>query len=309
MTGVFRMLLVAVAALSSEQQLGRARCRLTLDSAAVPLSGELRVTLTIDGPGPVEVEVPRPVTASGDWQARALPPKTNSLENGRERWEQTFLLKPFQTGDVPLKLEPVRYRTGNEVRDWQLIWPAQNIHVTSSVSSADLGSARPVTDIEPLPTVEPRSGHGWILAVGTIILIIALEWILLILLRKRVTPQPVLSARERALAELAQIEPTPQQLARLADVLRQFLEEQYQLAATRQTTGEFAATLRAANVVSEVQIESVSEILARCDLVKFAGVQPDLATCMSLLQRARMLIEAANPTGQALPSGSAQSTR
>jgi hypothetical protein len=308
-TSIWRVLLFAVAALSSEQQLGRARCRLTLDSAAVPLSGELRVTMTIEGPGPVEVEAPRPVTASGDWQARALPPKTNSLENGRERWEQTFLLKPFQTGDVPLKLEPVRYRTGNEVRDWELTWPARNIHVTSSVESADLGSARPVTDIEALPPDEPRTNRGWIVAVGAIVVIVALVWIVWIFRRKSARPQPALSARERALADLACIEATPEQLPRLADVLRQFLEAQYQLAATRQTTGEFNVTLRAANVLSESQIESVSKILARCDLVKFAGVSLDAKTCEDLLRRARLLIAEANPMGQMLPPGSAPSAR
>src|SRR5262245_28510860 len=288
-----------------EQRLGRAVCRLSIDRSEVELSGELRVRVSIEGPGPIEVDVPRALAATPDWQVTTSPPKTESLGEGVERWQQTFRFKPYQTGRVPLKLQPIRYRTGNEVRDWELTWPPQNIGVTSSIETPDLGSARPVTDIEPLPPVEPDSHRWWLAATVAIVMIGVGAVVLWRLRRKGTRPQAVLSARERALAQLSKIElPGPEQLPHVADVLRQFLEEHFHLAATRQTTAEFHATLRNANVLSDNQVESVAEILTSCDLVKFAGVRPDAETCEALLRRARALVAEAGQGAQALPPGS-----
>jgi hypothetical protein len=311
---VLMLLSLSPAAKSSpvevEQRLGRAVCRLSIDRGEVELSGELRVLVSIEGPAPIEVDLPRPLTATTDWQVNVSPPKTVSLGEGVERWQQAFRFKPYQTGRVPLKLQPIRFRTGNEVRDWELTWPPQNIGVTSSVENADLGSARPVTDIEPLPPVEPSSHHWGLAATVAIVIILVIGVALWRLGRKGAKPQPARSPRDRALAELAKIDPpAPEQLPRVADVLRQFLEEHFQLAATRQTTSEFHTTLGNANVLTESQVESVAEILTRCDLVKFAGVRPDAETCEALLRRSRLLVAEAGQAAQALPPGSGQTPR
>jgi hypothetical protein len=294
----------------SVQTLGRAVCRLSIDRSEIELSGELHLKVSIEGPAPVEVDLPRPLTTSNDWQVTPSPPRTEPLENGRVRWQQSFRLKPFQTGTVPLALQPIRYRTGNEVRDWEVTWPSRHVQVTSSVTSPDLGSARPVTDIESLPPVEPSSNNWWVAAIVAIVMIGLIGLLLWWRRGKRTKQQAALSPRERALAELGRLDPlAPEKLPQLADALRHFLEEQYQLAATRQTTGEFHATLRNANVLNDAQVESVAEILARCDLVKFAGVTPDAETCESLLRRARALVAEAGPVGQAGPPGSASPAR
>ncbi len=294
----------------SVQNLGRAVCRLRVDRSEVELSGELRVRISIEGPAPIEVDLPRPLAATNDWQVTASPPEIETLADGTERWQQSFRFKPFQTGRVPLKLQPIRYRTGNEVRDWEVTWAPQNIGVTSSVENADLGSARPVTDIEPLPPVEPAHHHWGLATTVAIVMILAIGLAIWRLRAKGANPQAARSPRQRALAELAKIEPpAPEQLPRVADVLRQFLEEHFQLAATRQTTSEFHATLRNANVLNDAQVESVADILTRCDLVKFAGVRPDAEACESLLRRARLLVAEAGQVAQALPPGSGQPTR
>src|SRR5262249_33487929 len=103
--------------------------------------------------------------------------------------------------------------------------------------------------------------------------------------------------------------PAPVQLPPVAYVLRQFLEEPFQLSATRQTTGEFHATLRNANVLSGDRGESVAETLTRCDLVRLAGVRPDAETCEAVLRGARALVAEAGQAAQALPPASRQTLR
>src|SRR5262249_12817521 len=157
--------------------------------------------------------------------------------------------------------------------DWPLTWPPRTIRVIASVKEPDLGLARPVTDIEPLPPVEPRSAVWWYVG-GIVVLLVAAGGFARWRFTRAAKPPAAQSPRARALAEVRQLEAAgsaSEQLPRLADVLRRFLEEHFQLAATRLTTGEFRVALERANVLSAHQIDSISEILARCDLVKFAG--------------------------------------
>ncbi len=291
-------------ATTAEQRLGRADCRLTLDAAKVALSGEVRLTLSIEGPAPVEVDVPHPLVNSPDWRTRADAPQSTTLADGRQRWQQSFHLEPFRVGDVALALQPLRYRTGNEVRDWQLVWPANNIEVTSSVKDVELGSARPVTDIDRLPPVDQQE-HSWRYVAGTIVIVVIACTVAIVLnKRRRASHQIEQTPAERALKSLAAMEqnggPSPDQLPLLADILRRFLEEQFHLAATRQTTAEFHANLLRSTVLSAPQVEVVAELLGRCDLVKFAGAQFDAADCLVLLRQARGLVAETDRNGQAV---------
>jgi hypothetical protein len=303
MTALFPLLLVwAVGATSAEQHLGRADCRIVLDPVDVTLSGEVRLTLSIEGPIPVEVDVPQPLTSSPDWRARSDSPKTTTLPNGRERWQQSFYLEPFRTGDVSLPLQPLRYRTGYEVRDWQLVWPPSSIHVTSSVKDVELGSARPVTDIDRFSHIE-RPSRPWEYIVGTIVIVLILCAIVILLVRRRDSrPSVQMTPGERAMKALGEIEqnggPSLSQLPLIADVLRRYLEERFQVAATRQTTAEFHNALLQTSVLTDKQIDQITHILAQCDLVKFAAADLDATACQAILQHTTVLVTETDRNGK-----------
>jgi hypothetical protein len=302
--------LLLAAALSSEaleQRLGDAVCRLELDGREVSLSGELKLTLSIEGRAPVEVETPRPLTPSPDWRVRSEPPRTTELGGGRQLWQQTFHLEPFQAGlGVPLPIAPVRYRTGYELRDWTVSWPPQAIHVNTALPDADLGHARSVTGIEELPPEEPRRRIAWFVAAAVlfaVFLILAAS----LFLRQRVTGPQRLTPLARALAELHLLEARgaqPEDLPRLADIVRQFLEDHFQLRATRQTTAEFMAALHDRSGLNEAGVKRIAELLQRCDLVKFAGRRPPPEECESLLQSARHVISENSAPAQSAANGS-----
>jgi hypothetical protein len=289
MTVVCRLLIVLMpASVVEEQKPGRAICRLERNEAVVSLSGELRITVSIEGPAPVEVEIPTPLTASKDWRVRTLSPKSSLLSDGRERWEQSFLLEPFQVGSVPLKLEPIHYRTGNEVLDWPLTWKPLEIKVVSVVSDPDREAPRPVTDIEIESRPERQS--AWRYAILLIVPIgVAAAAVAGAVLRRRSPPMEI-SATERALTELNRLRendgPRPDQLPQVADALRRFLEWRFQLAATRQTTSEFVCSLRKVEEPEQAIVEKIGAILNQCDLVKFAGTDLAREACQSLLRGA-----------------------
>ncbi|MFL5340097.1 MAG: hypothetical protein ACJ8F7_08090 [Gemmataceae bacterium] len=295
------LLVVGALGTTSEQRLGDAVGRVSLDRAELPLSGELTVVISVEGPAPVEVEPPRPLTQSPDWRVRPGKPKTTALPGGRERWEQSFRLEPFQAGKVALPLEPLRYRTKNELRDWSLGWPPLEVRVTSEVGEPDLGKARTVTGIDELPP-EVKAQFPWVAVAGSAaLLFLAGAAAATLALRRRAT-RPAHSPRDRAIDELlrleAEIGSAPDVAQRLADLVRRYLEGRYDLAATRQTTAEFLTSLRGQNVISEEQAGRVAELLQRGDLAKFAGVIPSQDECVTLLAAARRLITETTPAGE-----------
>lgn len=297
------LLIVSPAILVEEQKPGRAICRLEINSPSISLSEELRLNMIIEGPAPVDVDLPQPLTRSTDWRVRALPPRTSPLPDGREHWEQQFVFEPYQVGKVGLKLEPIQFRTGNEVLEWPLTWKPLQIQVVSMVTDPDREAARPVTGIEELPPAPSRTRQWYwsLLAIPAAAALILLGW------RWRTRSSVVsTSPEERALLELQKLERSdalaPEQLPQLADILRRFLESRLPLAATRQTTSEFLISLRQVEGVDEKFVEKVGEVLSLCDLVKFAGAVPDHSTCQTLLRNVRDAIAQMGQPGRTSPA-------
>jgi hypothetical protein len=278
---------------AEEVRIGETVCRLAVDATTIPLSGELNVTLSVEGKAPVDVELPRALTASPDWRVRAAAPKMSPLSGGRERWEQAFRLEPFQTGAaVLLPVQPLNYRTGNEVTDRVLTWKPLAIRVTTEVTGTDLTQARPPTGIEELPSIA-QTPFPWLAVVAGLLVAALVAMSVRIGLRKGRSSGPMLSARERALEELRQIRAddlSPAEVERLADIVRRFFEHHLSLAATKQTTSEFLASVRKAGTLPDEPTERLLDLLRRCDLVKFAGMQMSALEGRALLDDSHQLI-------------------
>jgi hypothetical protein len=141
------------------------------------------------------------------------------------------------------------------------------------VPEADLSFAKSITSPAPLPDVRgPANGLGWWLSGAILAAVMAAAGVYVWRRsRKRVA---YLSPLERALAELQQIEDaetiTSVQVVRLAQLLRQFFDDQLDIAATRRTTVELLDALRESKTLAENHLELVDCILSDADLVKFA---------------------------------------
>jgi hypothetical protein len=90
---------------------GDAVARVRLDRDAIELSGSLVLTVSVEGKAPVEMEPIKTVTQSKAWIVTPKgAPQTEALPQGRMRWEQSFQLSPLKDNEVPLPLEPLRFR-------------------------------------------------------------------------------------------------------------------------------------------------------------------------------------------------------
>ena len=81
----------------------------------------------------------------------------------------------------------------------------------------------------------------------------------------------------------------------VSDVLRDYVEERFQLHAPERTTEEFMAELRASTKLRSDHKILLEDFLSRCDLVKFARFEPTLPELQALLDSATRFIDETAP--------------
>jgi hypothetical protein len=295
--------------------------RLRLSAAEVRLSGELRLTLTVEGPAPVQVEPPTPLTAGADWRATPLgPPDTEPLPDGRQRWRQAYRLTPYRAGDeVPVALRPVRFHAGGNPQLQLLDFAAEPVivRVRTEVLQPELKDLRPPTGVEVEPA--PPAGRSLLLlaTVTTATLALAAAGVGVVWWRRRRKREPPLPPAEQALADLDRLEesltadPLPaRQIDALAETVRRYLEARFGVAARRRTTHELLAALQAGDRFPALLQPPLQELLEHCDLARFAGLGLTAEQGRALIGQARSLVRQTTPpaagaggSGQGLPAG------
>jgi hypothetical protein len=266
----------------------------------VPLSGTLRVTLTLLGGPSLEVApIKAPVPGDG-WVVREpLPAAMKSvLADGQLCWQQTFIIEPLKPADVKLSLPPLHYRAAPGDEDWQTVqWDDVAVRVTTEVASADIKDLRDVPPPEAPEGPEP----AWPLWPLGLALALALGLAGLVLwLRCRRPPEAAPPPpHEWAAAELDRVEaldlPAKGEVNRyhtlLSDAVRRYLEMRFQLHAPQQTTGEFLQAVRTAPQLPPAQRDQLRDFLERCDLAKFSGAAPGPEECRATAALARSVVE------------------
>jgi hypothetical protein len=105
-----------------------------------------------------------------------------------------------------------------------------------------------------------------------------------------------------ALAELSAVqqrlhEPEPF-CTKVSDIVRIYLEDQFDLRAPERTTEEFLHELQESDHLNAAQKESLGPFLEQCDLVKFAKYEPMEAELRELHASAVKLVEETIPIGE-----------
>jgi hypothetical protein len=263
------------------------------DGLEMRLSDQLPLTLTVEGPELPDGSVTL-LGRSADWEVQAGQPETETLAAGRKRWRQRFQLSPRKPG--ALLLEPLPLRLGEQ----EITWTPVAVVVSTEVTKADVQELRDVLPPEPVPP--PPPWWPWWLpwaALGLGVTVLGLGgW----LLGRRLFIDQVIPATpaEWALSELERLEqrdlPAAGQGQRyhalLSNLVRRYVERRFGLHAPRQTTAEFLRGLQALPELQSATRELLGDLLARCDLVKFAGVVPSADDCRAAAALAREFVQA-----------------
>jgi Domain of unknown function (DUF4381) len=80
---------------------------------------------------------------------------------------------------------------------------------------------------------------------------------------------------------------------KVSDILRTFVEAQFGLRATHQTSPEFLASLSESREFSDKDRELLAQFLERCDLIKFAHIEASSTDSAILHERAVAFVQGA----------------
>jgi hypothetical protein len=251
---------------------------------AIRLSGEVRLTLTVEGPGPLEVTPGKPLLTNAlTWRVRedGLPLREKQA-TGREQWTQVYRLSPLVPGDPKIALSALTVRTSDG--DLVLKWDGElGVRVTTTITLPSAETARPATDIEalPVPPVPPSSARPWLFSIVPALLVIAAIAIVVVR-RKREVRVPRDAAW--ALRELSSGEASAD---RYATVLRQYLAFQHGIPTDATTTPELTTRLRATPTFPQETVPEWQGLFEAFDVARFSGTSAEI---QGLADRATALV-------------------
>jgi hypothetical protein len=159
---------------------------------------------------------------------------------------------------------------------------------TNAVVLEELRDVKP-----PVPIV-----NLWPYGIGAALLALLAAALLYGLLRRRRLPRPpalvVVPPHRRALdrlrAALDLLQDPKAFTICVADTLRCYLEERFDLKAPERTSEEFLEEIRTSPVLTPRQVEILADFLTRCVLVKFAQGQPSEPELRGLWDSAMNLV-------------------
>jgi hypothetical protein len=253
--------------------------------------------MRVEGEAPLGVEFSEKVRSTEGWHLERIgPPTTIALPEGKgARWEQTFKATPLQPGPQPLPLPAVQF-TEKKGTPRDVAWTPLALTIKTRVAKVDISEAHDLAPIEELPPPASPPGAWWPWLLTGLPAIAIAMWLGL---RRRARPMAEPTPKDVAFLQLAELSAlamaTPADVerlhTRLSQLLRRYQEKRFDLPALRQTTPEFFAALSKENPLAQPHRVSLSDLLERCDLAKFAGVTPPTSECQRVLTLARDFVE------------------
>lgn len=283
--------------------------RASVDSTQLMIGDQVWLRVLISAPAGAEIVAIDAATLGSTAKLEVLeqrPPVTTATDP-ELLVEQRFRITTFDTGYVRVPALPVIYRLNGQLdttytRDIPL--EVRTIPVTRE---ADL---RPIKDI----IQEPRNWTDWwplYLALAIIALGTAgyLAWQRRSRRQQPVPPPPPIPPHTRALARLAELE--RQQLwqrgevkryqSELTHILRQYLEERYEVPALESTTRQLEQEIAQRNLLDTPDRAKLGELLRMADMVKFAKAVPPEDFNTYALTEVRSFVERTRPVEPAEP--------
>jgi hypothetical protein len=273
--GFALMMTIAAAPPPLIDKRGDVEARASLDVSETRLSGEVKLTVTVEAPGPLTVTPPKPLLTKGNlWRVREDGLPTREVGGKREKWTEVYRLSPLVPGKPEIALGMFAVRDGSG-RDSVVDWNNQSLtaEVKTTIESPSVESLRPATDVEqlPPPPVVDRGSSSWLFAIIPALLIVAG---VLVYLGRRNRRQEAPRDAEWATRELADPDLTAD---RCALILRQYLAFRFAVPAEMRTTPELGNALRADERFPEGVVGEWESLLAECDTARFSGTTAAVA--------------------------------
>ncbi len=252
--------------------------------SVVPFHRQAAYTIRIEAPSDLDVTIPNMMDKFGGLGVYGTPElKTAKLRGGRKEITQTYILDPVFIGDY--SLQPVEVSWGDAPEDKaQVASPGLRVRDLTDEERAEAEQFEAAAGPLEIQRTLARDWRLW--AVGLVILA-ALIGFLIWRQRHRTAVEaskPPVSPWDAAYDRLRSLD--MRQLPRagkfelyyveLSAILREYIEERFQLHAPERTTPEFLMEASASGLLSDAHQKLLAGFLRHCDRVKFAQYRPTL---------------------------------
>jgi hypothetical protein len=194
-----------------------------------------------------------------------------------------YKLEPFLSGTFQIPAFQFEFYDVNSPNDKKYEITTEPIDIEVASLLGRQRTELKIADIEGVVEIPARPSYWWIWALGAAgIIATAGFWVHLRhrrikeLVRIFKPAHEIAYERLRALVrqDLVKAGKIKEFYERLSDILRHYIEHQFNLRAPERTTEEFLAELPSAGVLARPEQERLGEFLRHCDLVKFAKYNP-----------------------------------
>ncbi len=236
----------------------------------------------------------------GDFEVVSLKDTLDIPDGSQRQWIRQVDLESLISGDLEIPAMEISYvdRRGSEsVSGIQKTAP-QTVTIRSTLEGVeDPTKFRDIKSVVFLPESQPEN-HNWIIwaaGAGGLTLLAAIAFLLV----TRYKPDP--SPKQWAIKALDELKDsralaegdTEQIYVRVISILRTFFQEQFGISAPRLTTDEFLNAMQADRRLSGDIRAQLKELLTLADLVKFAGMLPDGAGLVTVVDKAKQVVDQA----------------
>ncbi len=285
-----------------EAELGGVSARLTAPTDRTEVGAPIEFTLAAMAPSDIALTLPEIATEFGPFETRELR-KSSQRKDGQATYIIKFTASTYASGEQTTPPLTVAWNDAAG-KEQKLEIAGVAIEVASLVGETfDPAKYRDIKG-----PVDIEVGRSWWWLVAVVALGIAAAGVWMLWKRRRALELMALTPDQWALGELARLESDNlvgrgdlhAYWVRLSDIVRQYIERRFEIAAPEQTTKEFLASAGDHPMIGAEHRHLLTDFLRAADMVKFAAYRPAESDCTRGLEAARGFVSETTPVEGAL---------
>ncbi len=259
-----------------------------VDRSTIQIADPLELTITAIVPTGAQVLFPLAPETIGPFKVNSHADRFDIPVDDHRSWTRKYQLETLKTG--PLQIPATTIQVDGQ--------PITTVPISIEVQSLLTDQSNPLAfrelkDIVDIPR-QPCGNLRWLVGVGIGTLVLATIALVLLLSRRKNHDSPERWIYSR-LKELKASEAFARGdqifvLPAIADVLRQYIQRRFAIAAPQQTTTEFLRHVQSDSRLSSQQQQELGKFLSEVDQIKFASYLPAQNRMDAALEQAQAFV-------------------
>ncbi len=270
-----------------------------VDKARATIGDKINYKITVDFSENIEVFFPETKDKVGGLAVKDFAVSDIEKENGRTTREHRYVLETYKTGSYIIPAFDIKYKEKLKSEVEAAKTPEIFVEVVTTLDA----DASDVRDIKPPVALHKNYYRLYIIigiAIGVLILAAVIAHFIYHRKHREIEsiPEP-LSAHQIAYNDLESLRSLDliskgqikEYYYRLSNIVRQYIENRFNLMAPERTTEEFLAEMMVTDRLTGDHKELVGDFLEHCDMVKFAAYGPDSREIENSFNSAKKLVD------------------